>query len=81
MTCITAGGEYHAPYVVTSHDSAALHRALEATGMQIGKKLILNERAKPYVNAELFANSVRTVFLTYLAIARIIQNVRNEEAV
>jgi hypothetical protein len=81
VTCISAGGACLTPYVVTSQDSAALRRALEATGMQIGKHLILKRCAKPYVNADLFENSVRTVFLPHLAIARIMQNVRNEEAV
>jgi hypothetical protein len=49
--------------------------------MQVGKNLILKQRAKPYVNADLFENYVRTVFLPHLAIARIMQNIRNEEAV
>ena len=49
--------------------------------MQIGRHLILKQRAKPYVNADLFENYVRTVFLPHLAITRIMQNVRNEEAV
>jgi hypothetical protein len=56
VRCISAGGECLIPYVVTSQDSAALHRALEATGMQMGKHLILKQRAKPYVNADLFEN-------------------------
>jgi hypothetical protein len=41
VTCISAGGACLTPYVVTSQDSAALRQALEATGMQIGKHLIL----------------------------------------
>jgi hypothetical protein len=49
--------------------------------MQIGKHLILEQRAKPYVNADRFENSVPTIFLPHLAITRIMQNVRNEEAV
>jgi hypothetical protein len=81
VTCISAGGACLTPYVVTSPDCAALHRALEATGMQIGKHLILKRRAKPDVNADLFENYAGTVFLPHLAITRIIQNVRNEEAV
>jgi hypothetical protein len=48
--------------------------------MQIGKHFILKQRAKPYVNVDLFENYVRTVFLPHLAIIRIMQNVRNEEA-
>jgi hypothetical protein len=58
ITSISAGGACLTPYVMTPHDSAALHPALEATGMQIGKHLILKQRAKPYVNADLFENYV-----------------------
>jgi hypothetical protein len=67
--------------VVTSQDSAALHRALEATGTQIGKHLILKHRAKPYVNADLFENYIRTVFLPHFATTRIMQNIPEEDAV
>jgi hypothetical protein len=81
VTWTSARGECLTLYVVTSLDSVPLHLALEATGMQIGKHLILKRRAKPYVNADLFENYVRTVFLPHLAITRIMQNVRNEEAV
>jgi hypothetical protein len=81
VTCISAGSACFTAYVVTSQDSAALHRALEATEMQIGKHFILKKRTKPYVNTDLFENYVRTVFLPHLAITRIMQNVRNEEAV
>jgi hypothetical protein len=81
VTCISAGAACLTPYVVISQDSMALHRALEATGMQIGKHLILKQRAKSYVNADRFENYVRTVFLPHLAITRILHNVRNEGAV
>jgi hypothetical protein len=40
----------------------------------------LKQRAKPYVNADLFENDILTVFLPRLAITRIRQNVRHEEA-
>jgi hypothetical protein len=81
VTCISPGSACLTPYVVTSQDFEALHRALEATGMQIGKHLILKQCAKPDVNADLFEKYVRTVFLPHLAITRIMQNVRNEKAV
>jgi hypothetical protein len=59
------------PSLITFQDSAALHPALEATGVQTGKHLILKHRAKPDVNADLFENDIRTVFLPHLAITRI----------
>jgi hypothetical protein len=41
----------------------------------------LKQRAKPYVNADLFENYVRTVFLPHLAITLIMQNIPEEDAV
>jgi hypothetical protein len=67
VTCISAGGDCLTPYVVTSQDSVAAHWALEATGMQIGRHLILKHRDKPYINADLFENHIRIVFLPHLA--------------
>jgi hypothetical protein len=81
VMCICAGGACLTPDVVTSQDSAALHRALEATGVQSGKHLILKHRPIPYRNADLFENYIRTVFLPHLAILRIRQNIPEEEAV
>jgi hypothetical protein len=49
--------------------------------MQIGKHLILKYRAKPSVNADLFENDIRTVFLPHLAITRITQNIPDQDAV
>jgi hypothetical protein len=62
VTCISAGGAWLAPYVVTSQDSAALHRALEKIGMQIGRDLILRQPSKLNINVDLFENYIRTVF-------------------
>jgi hypothetical protein len=49
--------------------------------MQIGKHLILKQRAKPYINADLLENYVRIVFLPHLAITRIMQNICEENTV
>jgi hypothetical protein len=80
-TCFSAGGACVTPYAVTSQDSAALHRALETTRMQIEKHLILKHRAKPYGNADLFENYLRTVFRPRLAIIRIMHNIPEKDAV
>jgi hypothetical protein len=55
---MSADGACLAPYVVTSQDFAALHPALEATGIQIGKYFILKYCAKSYVNADLFESYI-----------------------
>jgi hypothetical protein len=68
--------------VVTSQDSAAVRQDLEADEMQIGwhLNLILKHRDKPYVNAELFEDYLRGVFLPHLMITRIVTDLREEDA-
>jgi hypothetical protein len=69
--------------MVTSQDSAAIGRDLEADRMQIGRhlNLILKHRDKPYVNAELFEGYLRSAFLPHLMISRIVKDRRVEDAV
>jgi hypothetical protein len=64
-----------------SQDSAAVHRVLEADGMEIGRDLILKHREKPYVNAEPFEEYLRSVFLPHLMITHIAKDLREEDAV
>jgi hypothetical protein len=68
--------------VVTSQESAAVRWDLEADGMHIGRhlNLILKHRDKPDVNAELFEDYLRSVFLPHLMIARIVKDPREEDA-
>jgi hypothetical protein len=64
-----------------SQDSAGVRRDLEADGMQIGRLSILKHRDKPYGNAELFEDDLRSVFLLHLMIDRIVKDPRGEVAV
>jgi hypothetical protein len=68
--------------VVTSQDSAVIRRDLEADGMQIGRpfNLILKHRDKPYANAELFEDYLRSVFLPHLMIIRLVKDLREKDA-
>jgi hypothetical protein len=81
VSCISADGACLTPYVVTSEDSEAIHRALEATAMQLGQNLLLKHRDKPSVDADLFENYIQTVFLSHLLITCLIQDLREEDAV
>jgi hypothetical protein len=69
------------PYIGMSQDSAPLHRALEVTGMQIGKHLILKRRDTPYVDADLFENYIQTVFRPHLLATRRVYHFGEEDAV
>jgi hypothetical protein len=68
--------------VVTSQDSSADRRDLEADGMQIGRdlNLILKHRDKPDVNVGLFEDYLCIVFLPHLMITRIVKDPRKEDA-
>jgi hypothetical protein len=81
VACVSASGACLTPYVVTSQDSAAVGRDLKADGMQIGSCLISTHRDKPDVNAELFEDYFRSVFLPDLMITRIVKDLHEEEAV
>jgi hypothetical protein len=78
VACISASGACLTPYLVTSQDSAAVDRDLEAGGMQIGwhLNLILKHRDKPDVNAELFEDCLRSVFLRHLMMTPIVKDPR-----
>jgi hypothetical protein len=54
---------------------------LEVTGMPIGKHLILKRHDTPYINADLFENYIRTVFLPHLLATRRIHDFGEEDAV
>jgi hypothetical protein len=81
VACISASGACFTPYVVKSQDSAAVRQDLEADRMHIGPDLISKHRGKPYVNAELFEDYLRSVFLPHLIITRIVKDLREEDAV
>jgi hypothetical protein len=81
VACISTNGACLTPYVVTSQDSAAVRRDLEADGMQIGRHSILKSRRKPSVNAELFEDYLRSVFLPDLMMIRFVKDLPEEEAV
>jgi hypothetical protein len=81
VPCISASGACLTPYIVTSQDSAPLHRTLEVTGMQLAKYLILKHRDKPYINGDLFEKYIRTVFLSHLLAPRPMHDFGEENAV
>jgi hypothetical protein len=81
VTCIFTGDACITPCMVTSQNSVAIQRALEAGRMQIRRRLILKNRRKPYVSDKLFEDYLRTVFLSHLMITRIMQTFRKEDSV
>jgi hypothetical protein len=63
MACISAAEESLAPYIITSQDMSSLREQLNKHGTRFRTDFILKSRAKLYINAENFAEYIRTVFL------------------
>jgi hypothetical protein len=81
VTCNSAGDAGLTPSVIISRESTAFYPTLEATERAIGKHFISKHHAKRDINSGLFENHIRTVFLFYLAMSRIMQNIGEAEPV
>jgi hypothetical protein len=69
------------PYIITLQNSPAVQEQLRQQGVRFGRDLILKSNHRPYVNAEIFLEDVRTVFLPYLVCVRGLGAFAAEEAV
>jgi hypothetical protein len=81
IACVSAAGESLTPYIVTSQDSAKLREQLRKRGVRFGTDFILRGRSKPYINAEIFEEYIRTVFLPNLNELRSLEQFADEDAV
>jgi hypothetical protein len=78
---VSAAGESLMPYIITSQNSPAVQEQLRQHGVRFGRVLILKSNHWPYVNAEIFLEYIRTVFLPYLVCVRGLRAFAAEEAV
>lgn len=81
IACVSAAGESLMPYIVTSQDSPKLRQQLKTHGVRFGTDFVLKSRAKPYINAEIFSEYIRTVFVPNLNELRSLEQFAREEAV
>jgi hypothetical protein len=81
IACVSAGGESLTPYVVTSQDSPAVRQTLKKRGVRRGTDLVLTHRAKPYINAEIFEEYIRSVLLPNQNELRSLEGFADEDAV
>jgi hypothetical protein len=81
IACVSAARESLMPYIVTSQDSAKLREQLKKRGVRFGTDFVLKSRAKPYINAEIFSEYIRTVFIPNLNELRSLEQFAHEEAV
>jgi hypothetical protein len=78
---VSAARESITPYVVTSQGSAVVWEQLKKHGVRFGVDLVMKVQPKPYVNAEIFIDYLKTVFLPNLAELRKVEAFAEEDAV
>jgi hypothetical protein len=81
IACVSAAGESLMPYIVTSQDSTRIREQLKKSGVRFGTDFILKQRSKPYINAEIFMEYIRLVFLPNLNELRSLDQFADEDAV
>jgi hypothetical protein len=81
IACVSASGESLTPYVLTSRDSPAVRQALKTRGMRLGTDFVLKHRAKPYINAKIVEEYIRSVLLLNLNELRSLEGFADEDAV
>jgi hypothetical protein len=81
IVCVSAAGENLIPYVVTSQDSSRVREQLRTHDVRFGTDLILKQRAKAYVNGEIFLEYIRMVFRPNLNELRSLEEFADEDAV
>jgi hypothetical protein len=81
IACMSAAGESPMPYIITSQNYPAVQEQLRQHGVRFGDDLILKSNHRPYVNAEIFLESVRAMFLPSLVCIRGLGAFAAEEAV
>jgi 2-methylisocitrate lyase-like PEP mutase family enzyme len=78
---VSATGESLTPYILTSQDSPKVRERLKKHGVRFGTAFILTRRATPYVNAGIFAEHIRMVFIPNLNELRNLEQFADEDAV
>jgi hypothetical protein len=67
IACISAAGESLIPYIITSQAPTSVQERLKKEGVRFGTNFVLRSNPSPYINAEIFLDSIWTVFLPILA--------------
>jgi hypothetical protein len=68
IVCFSAAEESLIHYIVRSQNSSPVQEYLEKQRLRFGRDVILKSHQKPYINAGIFLDYNRTVFLPYLVI-------------
>jgi hypothetical protein len=78
IACVFAAGESLIPYRVSSQDSVPVQEQLKKHVIGFGTWLILRSNREPYVNTEIFLDSIQTMFLPNLIELRTLDDFAEE---
>jgi hypothetical protein len=63
IACVSAAGESLTPYIIISQAPMSVQERLKKDGVRFGTDFVLRSNPSPYINAEIFFDYIRTVFL------------------
>jgi hypothetical protein len=81
IICVSAAGASLLPYIGTSQNSPVVQEHLKKQGVCFGRDMILKFKQKPYINAGIFPDSIRTMFLPHIDMLRDLAHFVQEPAV
>jgi hypothetical protein len=67
IACVSTAEESLTPYIITSQAPTSVRERLKKEGVRFSTDFVLRSNPKPYINAEIFLDYIRTVFLSNLA--------------
>jgi hypothetical protein len=67
IACISTAGESLTPYIITLQAPVSVQERIKKEGVRFSTDFVLRLNPKPYINTEIFLDSIRTVFLPNLA--------------
>jgi hypothetical protein len=81
IACVSTAKESLALYIITSQVLTSVQERLKKEGVRFGKDFVLRSNPSPYINAEIFLDYIRTVFLPNLAELRTLDGFAEETGV
>jgi hypothetical protein len=81
IACISAAGASLTPYIITSQAPTSVQERLKKEGVRFGTDFVLRSNPSPNINAEIFLDYIRTVFLPNLAELRMLDGFTEETGV
>jgi hypothetical protein len=78
---VSTAGELLIPYIITSQAPMLVQEWLKKEGVRFGTDFDLRSNPKPYINAEIFLDYIRTVVLPNLAELRTLDGFAEETGV